>query len=199
MAVVRAQIRCVMSQTLARDDMMITPHFDFGQPISLFDDFAEDLAKAVQGWAASTAPKRMWAVTLYDAEGPKPHYPLGHYITEDGAISESVGPRELALCLSFYSQHNRPRYRGRVYLCPWWKYTATGLGVRPSDPMITGMMELGTVFKDAGGPDVDWVVWSRADQQARPVTNYWVDDEWDVQRRRGQKATKRQTGVTSEA
>jgi hypothetical protein len=199
MAVIRAQIACHTSPTLARDDVLMTPHFDFGLPIAAYQDFAEDLAMAIQAWQGASSAARKWTVKLYDTAGAPPHYPLGQHSTPTGAITEATMPRELALCLSFYSEHNRPRHRGRIYVCPGLLF-ATGVGgVRPNDPTIAKIMELGVLLKDAGGPDVDWCVWSRRDSQARPVTDYWVDDEWDIQRRRGQKPTKRSVAVTSEA
>jgi hypothetical protein len=50
-----------------------------------------------------------------------------------------------------------------------------------------------------GGLDVDWVVYSRVDNRSSPVTDWFVDNSWDTQRRRGPRATSRITGTTSEA
>jgi hypothetical protein len=55
------------------------------------------------------------------------------------------------------------------------------------------------VLEDIGGVNVDWCVWSRLERKARSVTDWWVDNEWDVQRRRGLKATQRKTGTTNES
>lgn len=199
MAVIRAQCACIINPTAPRDWMLMTPHFDFGLPLAQYQDFAEDLANALQAWQGAAATPRKWNVKLYDVAGLPPHYPLGEATTATGDTSESPWPRELAMCLSFYSEHNRPRQRGRVYTHPGWSFAAGSLGARPSQGVIDKTLALGVVFKDAGGPDVDWVVYSRVDREARPVTDYWVDDEWDIQRRRGQKSTKRSTGTTSEA
>jgi hypothetical protein len=42
---------------------------------------------------------------------------------------------------------------------------------------------------------LDWTVASTVDKVARNVTNYWVDDEWDIQRRRGYRGTTRNLGT----
>jgi hypothetical protein len=40
-------------------------------------------------------------------------------------------------------------------------------------------------------------VWSRIEHAAHSVTNYYVDDEWDIQRRRGGRPTSRVSGTGS--
>lgn len=178
---------------------MITPHFNFTVGLGDYQDFAESLALSLQAWQGLNAPVRRWNVKLYDVAGAAPHYPLGDFTTPTGSTAEVAWPRELALCLSFYSEHNRPRWRGRCYVCPGWMFDGTGnTGARPNQTLIDKVMALGVVLKDAGGPDVDWSIWSRLDQTARAVTNYWCDNEWDVQRRRGQKPTGRTTATTTE-
>lgn len=198
MAVVRAQCSCIINPTEPADTMMITPHFNFTVGLGDYQDFAEELALALQGWQSVSSPARKWNVKLYDVAGAAPHYPLGDFTTPTGVTTELTWPRELALCLSFYSEHNRPRWRGRCYVCPGWMFSGTGMDVRPTQTVIDKVMALGVILKDAGGADVDWSVWSRADATARAVTTYWCDNEWDVQRRRGQKSTGRTVATTTE-
>jgi len=52
-------------------------------------------------------------------------------------------------------------------------------------------LSLAQGIADIGGIDVSWQVWSPTDNQGRDVTNAWVDDAWDVQRRRGLRASTR--------
>jgi hypothetical protein len=63
------------------------------------------------------------------------------------------------------------------------------------------MMTLALNYADAlsalGGIDVDWVVHSPTHDTNTKVKEAWVDDEWDTQRRRGQRATKRITRAQS--
>ena len=43
----------------------------------------------------------------------------------------------------------------------------------------------------------DWSVFSVTDQAAYEITDLYCDNAWDIQRRRGLKATARTTGVVS--
>jgi hypothetical protein len=42
----------------------------------------------------------------------------------------------------------------------------------------------------------DWVLRSPSDHAFKPITNVWVDDEWDTMRSRGTRPTTRVTAVT---
>jgi hypothetical protein len=71
--------------------------------------------------------------------------------------------------------------------------------VRPTGQQMNRVAEWAVPLQDLGGVDVDWVVFSRTDGQARPVTNFWVDNEWDTVRARGLRSDTRILGTTSEA
>jgi len=138
-------------------------------------------------------------VKSYDVEGTPPIFPDGEAVINEGVVDNTNDPREISLCLSFYSERNVPRQRGRVY-CPIPAIVrAAGVAILPTATQIDAVLDLGDIFKELGGTDVDWVVWSRADLQARPVTHYWCDNEWDVMRSRGLRATTREMRTTSEA
>lgn len=131
-------------------------------------------------------------VRFYDMGEPVPREIQGQ-ATRAKTLAIS-GPREVALCLSFYSQRNVPRNRGRIYLGP-----STNGTERPSDAVMTAAITLAHSFADLGGTDVDWCVFSPTTLTAggtlndafKPVSHVWVDDEWDTQRSRGLRATKR--------
>lgn len=138
--------------------------------------------------------------TAYDAEGAPPHYPIA---TKSGALVPTTGgPREVALCLSFFGGvpgqpdtfRNVASQRGRIYLGPLSHAVISG--ERPtndaSGPMAAAMT-LGTALAAAGGDAFTWVIWSRKRSTAYQVGTIWVDDEWDAQRRRGYRATTRRT------
>jgi hypothetical protein len=93
---------------------------------------------------------------------------------------------------------NTKRRRGRLYVPFYWLFPASALADRPSLTVRTKVGDLAQVLQDLGGVDIDWSVWSKADGQARAVSNWWVDDEWDTQRRRGLRPTTRVSGSTSE-
>jgi hypothetical protein len=197
MAVYKAAISIAADTALARDRMVITPHFK----ATVFPDadaLANDLCVAMQGYVGN--PSYDVDVKLYDAEVYPTGAPKGRKQKGTTPIS-SNGPREIALCLSFYADSNTKRRRGRVYIPHNWLYrkdTSPGPpGARPSLTTRTAAAAIVPIFTALGGVDVDWCVWSKADHAAHTVTNWYVDDEWDIQRRRGDRPTTRTTGTTS--
>jgi hypothetical protein len=183
-----------------RDRFVITPHFEVGfdalDPTAgaQVDTLCEDLATALNTWDLDT---REITVKGYDAQGSIPVLPQGSAIRNVGLFPASTCPREMALCLSYYSGQNAPRRRGRLYI-PVTLITGSGLGVRPHVTAQQKVLDLAPILKDLGGTNVDWVVYSRLDNDARPVSNYYVDDEWDIVRSRGMRPVTRLAGTASE-
>lgn len=100
-------------------------------------------------------------------------------------------PNELALCLSFQrarvSGANQARRRGRVYIGPLIANGSSSSGdVIPSAPTIHKITEAAEYL--AAFADVQWCVYSKTDDEMHPVTDGWVDNAYDIQRRRGRKA-----------
>jgi len=193
----RLQTEFSADSTLPRDGITITPHFnDQGvgtDPQSLCDDLAAALA------LYAGAPTRQISVTAYDAQGAKPVYPQGEAIVNPAVAPASASPREVAVCLSFFSERNIPRRRGRLYI-PFLIMGFTSPNtVRPTSVVRDKVGALAPIFADLGGVDVDWCVYSRVNNAAYPVTNWWVDDEWDTVRSRGLRSTTRLEGTTTEA
>ncbi len=121
--------------------------------------------------------------------------PGGPLVTKDYGFDPSAagGPAEVALCLSYYAGQNSPSKRGRVYIGP---FAASALGgERPSDGTITSLLNWAAAIKAAGAGSVsNWVQHSRKNGSYNAVTNWYVDNAWDTQRRRGAKPTGRATG-----
>jgi hypothetical protein len=46
-----------------------------------------------------------------------------------------------------------------------------------------------------GGEDVEWAIYSPTANLHKTITDIWVDDAWDTQRRRGLAPTTRDTFV----
>jgi hypothetical protein len=169
---------------LARDMVTVNPHF--------FGDNADALVNALKAnllaWTG-TAPAS-FTIKAYDAMAPAPSYPL--------AVAEVIGtvpgndrPREIALCLSYYTGFNRPSYRGRLYLPTRW---LTGqCGQRPSATQKTEALSFGqNVLSKNLPPSHNWVVFSKKyNKSMGGVSNIWVDDEWDTVRSRGLRPTSR--------
>jgi hypothetical protein len=206
-AVIRMQISVPQDTSLPRDRFVITPHFrtSFNASIGGADEQAlvDDLAAGFDTWIQGSGMSREVLVKAYDAENPgtreAPAAPLAEAIRNPNVVRESSVPREVAVCLSFFSERNLKRQRGRLYIPAPFLYGSGITGNRPASDkrdLVAGLVPL---FTGLGGVDVDWCVWSRRDLVARPVTHWYVDDEFDVQRRRGFRATTRTQGTTDEA
>jgi hypothetical protein len=198
--IVKAQISQWMDSILPRDAMVMSPHFENTGGIFTDNDwqgFANALADAVVGYS-NPGENKQTVVTITDAEGTPPVFPVATARRNEGLAPAAGQPREVALCLSYYSQQNRPRSRGRLFL----PVVAIGLGgsmaLRPTAANRAKVLSFGSLLADAGGADIDWVLWSRMDQVARPVSHSWVDDEWDTVRSRGLRPTTRTLATHSE-
>jgi hypothetical protein len=157
-------------------------------------NLANDLALALDNWGVLNT---QLTVKMYDAQKAPPSYPLATAVKTQGTIAAATINRDLALCLSFYAGINAPRYRGRLYI-PVCMLGSGSTGAFAATTTMNKVMELGPIFAGLGGIDVDWVVFSRADNVTRPVTNYHVDNAWDTMRSRGPRASSRVSATTTE-
>jgi hypothetical protein len=175
-----------------RDHLICTLNFNHTGPTEDLDGLCSDLIAVWDTVWLTTGATPPMRVRSYDNEGAPPVFPNGGAELNWGAAAvASASPREVALCLSYYSERNLPRRRGRVYLPMAHE---AGLTNRPSATIRNRAITLGQAFADLGGLDVDWEVWSPTDQAGMSVSNTWCDDEWDTQRRRGLRATTRSLG-----
>lgn len=116
-------------------------------------------------------------------------------------------PAEVSLCVSFQgtqvSGQPQARRRGRLYIGPLavgTNLTVTGADVRPSTTLINDLVASADAVLETE-PQVYWAVYSpTTDAQGGTladsmtiVTNGWVDNAFDTQRRRGAAATSRST------
>lgn len=184
--------------TLPRDVMQVTPHFRDQSGASTPAAVATQIAGSMTSYLGGPFSGFV-KVYLEDFNPSAPHNPLAHvdFGTAANAIASS-GPREIALCCSYYASQNTKRYRGRLYIPHAWIRVAGGGATtapvaRPTSPQIAQALGFGTgVCKPAASLGWQWCVASTVDKVGRVVTNYWVDDEWDVIRSRGFKGSTRQ-------
>ena len=198
MAIYRLQCAFAGDTAFARDRVVINPHFNNTGGVLTGEDtdaLCEDLADALVTYCQGT---REITVKAYDAQGTVPVFPVGSAIRNVGAAPASLAPRELACCLSFYSGNNLPRRRGRLFLPAFLVAGAVNHGVRPSGTLTAKVGALAQILADLGGVDIDWSVFSRTDNSAHAVSNWWVDDEWDTVRSRGLRPDIRVTGTVGE-
>lgn len=156
--------------------------------------------RKVAHWMSPTIDRANCVMKHYRADGAPPHLPVDEdYIwTLDNGIEANPLPSEVAMCLSFYGSVNAPTRRGRLFI----------------GPLVPSIMEVDSTTKrvavaqlardtlkatalkhiaDTAAANVQWCVFSRKNQLAHIVTNGWVDDAVDIQRRRGEDATTRTT------
>lgn len=200
--IIRAQISIAADSLLPRDRLVMTPHFEVSGgalPGIDFDALANDLATGIGNWMV-TANSREVNVKIYDAQGSKPVIPEADVTKNTNLAPASAVMREAALCLSYFAGANRARRRGRLYV-PVNAFVSAGgslnLGLRPTLASQQKVADLVPIFAGLGGIDCDWVVYSRQDNTARKITDWWVDNEWDIVRTRGLRPSSRLAGTTS--
>lgn len=137
---------------------------------------------------------------FYDRDDPEPRAPVFTF-TWNLAVAPTANPSppEVSLCCSFQgdpiSGIPQSRRRGRNYL-PFPAVTMIGTDGRPNATAITNAVAWGNsllTFSDSS-TDHTWVVASSYGVPGEfdtVITNGWVDNEFDVQRRRGRDATTR--------
>lgn len=184
MATYRAKIDFHADSGLPRDVLCVNPcYISQGDPQALADQLKTNIIAHVLNGALN-----WFTIRLYDVRAPKPSYPVA---TAQNVVAAkaSNNPRELALCLSFYSDHNRPSQRGRIY---WpMAYINGTAALRPTIAQQQQVADIGKdVFNVSPGLG-QWAIWSPTHKTEHVVTNYWVDDEWDIIRTRGLKGTTR--------
>jgi len=191
----KVHISVPMDTVLPRDRMVITPWFQDsvdGTAQSIADSCRDVLVAAAGSWFNGAFESRA-DVYRYLGENVDTGPPVASSVKNLNNPVTADGPREVALCLSFYSSTNQKRRRGRLYL----PMAGSGrlAGARPSAATMTAALAVATRLATAGPGTCSWCVHSGVDHVLRPVSSAWVDDEWDTQRRRGMKGTTRQTAV----
>ena len=186
---------------LARDNMFVTPHYRDEAGTQSPAQLATQLANNFTAWYGAPVRGQV-KVYLEDFNPGIPHNPLA--VADFGTVgiyATSTGPRELALCLSYYAGQNTKRYRGRLYIPHAWIRGSGGAGsppptLRPTAGMISTVVGFGTsVLVPPKLNGMKWCVASTVDKISRNVTDFWVDDEWDIIRSRGLRGTTRTSGT----
>lgn len=170
-----------------RDAITVNPHFNGSDPQALANALKTNLI------AYTPVADKPFTIKVYDATKAPPNFPLA-VASQSGVPPASGLPRELALCLSYYTTYNRPRYRGRLYLPAWW-FTAAPQ-TRPTSGLCDDVLKFANnVLAKSMPAQTNWVVYSQREGKSQGgVTDIWCDNEWDTQRSRGLKADTRSTG-----
>jgi len=163
------------------------------------EDF-QDFYDSMRTYFGDTVAQNNHEIKYYDlTQTTPPNYPI---LEDTFNLTSNPGtdgmPSEVALCLSFQGEKvpgfPQARRRGRIYFGPIVA-TATA-GGRPTSGLVTALSNAGDALATAlpgNTMPANLAVWSVADGAAVPVTDGWVDNAFDTQRRRGVDRTSRTT------
>jgi hypothetical protein len=141
------------------------------------------------------------AFKAYNLSDPEPRAPvLEGSFDFSSSVSGDPLPPEVSLVLSFQAEKvsgvPQARKRNRIYF-PFLNESANHTDGRPLGAFVTSLVSAGAnllVASDAASTWA-WTIFSTITPviESPPVSNGWVDNEWDTQRRRGREATSRST------
>lgn len=133
----------------------------------------------------------------YDTDAV-PNYPRANVVVNAGSAWTTSVPREICLCLSYCAHYSgNKNERGRMYLPIGLNASMSSYNVRPSQAQLDWALawytQSNSSFPDLGGVDWKFGVWSTTLKKFTQSTQAWVNDDWDVQRRRGLRESTRVT------
>lgn len=161
--------------------------------------YANNIAGNYVKWAQATTK---W----YALADPEPRVPIVAPMPLTITTVASTVPTEAAVVLSFQgdpmSGVPMARRRGRLYMggLGGSAVTASTTSQYPmlNPAFITQWVAAASNFAEAlDGVGVHWSVWSTVDQASTLITNGWIDNAIDTQRRRGVDRTARTTWTWS--
>ena len=200
-----------------------TSTIDEGQTVAAaFIDDVADYYDAIGHWLNESVSRAALACKIEGRQVNLATGDLGALVaalefTLVAPIDTTAWPREVAIVSSFHGElggvaedvpagppgpegniHPAARRRGRRYIGPLaagalgdgWVERSQGVPA-PGPDLINDIVAAEIAFANNAGP----VVWSRAGHEAVDVVGGWVDNEFDIQRRRGQKSTARTSWV----
>lgn len=217
MGIVRAMITMPTKSALNEDTIVNTWHFNTlgTAELTSLDTISSELATFYQSFIPLYSTKMQPSGTqirFYRLSDPKPRPP----IYTDSLFSTAVVPHataalpsECAIVLTYQGDRqagkDQKRRRGRIYLGPWAALGAQGDNDRPGTGITNAVHNAASALlaaSNSAGGVFQWVVYSQTsvDQNIGDpyvkVTNGYVDNSWDTQRRRGLDAiTREQFGV----
>lgn len=183
-----------MDSAVARDSVVNTWHFLADDPTVLEAGPVVQLTTfydALKGYRSKAVnPAASW-YRAYDLDDDEPRAPVLEEQFNSGTTATTAAPPELAICMSYEAPHTsgepQRRRRGRIYLGPWGVNA-----IDTSDPIIKSslMGDLVTATQNLldasqAATTWSWQIYSRMNEASIEVVHAWVDNAWDIQRRRG--------------
>lgn len=200
MLLYRAQCSLVMDSGVPADAVTNTLYFtaDSVSDLSDVSDQIELMYREVEIRLSSLIALTGHEIKYYSMLDPEPRAPVATDPFSLSATSSTAGIRETAICMSFQgdkvSGEPQARKRGRIYLGPLAESNSDNQG-RPNQFILQDVQDAGAGLLAASDAAAawTWVVYSPTSGLTHNVTNGWVDNEFDTQRRRGRPATARST------
>lgn len=201
MAALRAQV--ILKTVSGVSEDFVTNSFAFGgpDPVGQMTGITAAIKAFYDAIRSTCLPgviaQNNHVIKYTELPGVKPNYPiLETTFNLTTAPSGAELPHEVAIVSSFQGDRAagfpQARRRGRIYIGPL--LTSAVSSGRPSAACIAAISGASQAFRGAIAslPDSTvWAVWSPSDGIAVEVTDGWVDNAFDTQRRRGVKANSR--------
>lgn len=203
MATYRAQVVFPYFSNLPTDVWTNTLHFTTATPIPIEDcadaitpllsTFYDAIYTEMGGMASYCVPANAH-VNWYDLAAPPPRVPLTRPLSVTVTAGLTSIPTECSIVLSFQgdpvSGQPQARRRGRIYLGGLVQaaFTASGAATFPTinAALRTAIGLQAEALRDAAALALcRWAVWSTTDELPVVITNGWIDNTPDTQRRRG--------------
>lgn len=209
MAILRAQVVLPMFTNTPEDVVTNTLYFEQNTPVDwmltadavtpYLETFYESIFSGTDRLANYIVPAAV-TVRWYNMDEPEPRVPYIVAMGLESTVSTSIVPTEASIVLSFQGDREagvpQARRRGRIYIGGLGQgciaassgstFPTVGSGVR------TSITNAATALRDGvQSAAATWVVWSPTTSSATEVTNGWVDNAIDTQRRRSVERTAR--------
>lgn len=216
MATCRVQTVLQGASNLPEDRFINTFHFHIpGAPgIIPFDDYSDTCLDAVSQFWLNVAPndalgsrispfvKRAATLSAYNLELPEgEREPKTIGITLGAAAADSGMPEEVAICLTMHGAPPvTPRRRGRLFIGPivnGSQNVDNGDNLLPSRVQLSGANNIGgllaaTAVRLSTFVGAGWSIRSVTPaENFVPIVGGWIDNAFDIQRRRGPDPTAR--------
>lgn len=197
----RAQVTIAMTSGVAKDAAQNVWHFQSAlatTPYTLITTALQTFYRAIEGIFPDTVSQGGHRVRIYDLADPEPRAPVHDAtFTLNSAPSGTQLPSECAVVLSFQgtrvSGQSQARRRGRVYLGPLDQAQLSSGRISAGTITTITTAASALLSSSTAAADWDWVVRSQVGATNVFVTNGWVDNAVDIQRRRGLEPTVRTT------
>lgn len=200
MAHYKVQVTLAMDSGIPEDASVNTWHCDALSLPNGYEDFVDDLEifyQTVDVLLSTKVDAANIEAVVYRMSDPTPRAPVYRKTFTGITTGTEAWPPEMAICLSFQGDQisgtPQARRRGRVYIGPCSTLATSTTDPRISTGSVSALVNGANALLAASDLSATyaWCVYSPSDDALVEVTNGWVDNAPDVQRRRGLVATTR--------